>query len=314
MNNELTIGFVGFGEAGFHLATGLRGAGVARLYAYDINTKTAGLGDRIRHRAQASDVNLLDSSQSLARTCDLIFSAVTANAAIEAAEQTLPFLQDKHFYADLDSVSPATKQAIEQLVETSGAHFVEGAIMAPVPRHGHRVPILLGGKQAEPFRDLLAPFGMRLEIVSASVGTASAVKMCRSIIVKGLEALLLECALAATRYDASERVFASLDETLPGIDWSKLAGYMISRIVEHGERRAREMEEVADMLRAAGIEPLMAEATSRRQQWGAQLNLLDRFDGKAPQDYRELIEAITKTTTNANSTFPRSLKGASDHD
>jgi hypothetical protein len=105
---------------------------------------------------------------------------------------------------------------------------------------------------------------------------------------------LFECVLGASRYGAESRVFASLDETFPGMNWSQLAGYMIGRVIEHGERRAREMEEVAETLRAAGIEPVMAEATARRQEWGAQLNLLDHFGGQAPQNYREVVRAITE--------------------
>jgi 3-hydroxyisobutyrate dehydrogenase-like beta-hydroxyacid dehydrogenase len=290
----MIIGFIGFGEAGFHLAKGLRSTGVTDLFAYDINTHTPQLGEKIQQRARASVVRLVDSSEVLARACDLLFSVVTANAAVEAAEQTAPFLAARHLYADLNSVSPATRQSIERIVTATGARFVEAAVMAAVAPYGHRVPMLLGGKAAQEFIERLAPCGMQLEVVSDQVGAASAVKMCRSIIVKGMEALLFECALGAHYYGADERVFASLGETLPGINWSKLADYMIGRVVEHGERRAREMEEVAETLRQAGVEPIMTEAVGRRQEWGARLSLLDHFGGKPPQNYREILQAIQK--------------------
>jgi 3-hydroxyisobutyrate dehydrogenase-like beta-hydroxyacid dehydrogenase len=211
---------------------------------------------------------------------------------VEAAEQTAPFLEARHLYTDLNSVSPAIKRVIYAIVTSGGARFVEGAIMSPVPKHGHRVPISLGGTHAQTLVNLLRPFGMRLEVISEQIGAASATKMCRSILVKGLEALLFECALGASRYGADERVFASLDETFPGLNWSKLAGYTISRVIEHGERRAREMEEVAETLRAVGVEPIMAEAASRRQEWGARLNLLEHFGGTPPEDYRVVMQAI----------------------
>jgi 3-hydroxyisobutyrate dehydrogenase-like beta-hydroxyacid dehydrogenase len=293
MENGPTIGFIGLGEAGFHIANGLRGAGLARIFAYDINAQAPRLGERIQKRAAESGTNLLDSSASLARESEIIISTVTANAAEEAARQTEPYLEARHLYADFNSVSPALKQSIEAMITARGARFVEGAIMMAVPPNGHRVPISLGGVHAWALVDALAPYGMRLEVVSDQVGVASAVKMCRSIIVKGLEALLFECVLSATRFGADERVFASLGETFPGIDWSKLASYMVGRVLEHGERRAREMEEVAETLRAIGVEPVMAEATARRQEWGARLNLLDEFDGRAPGDYREVVRAIT---------------------
>jgi 3-hydroxyisobutyrate dehydrogenase-like beta-hydroxyacid dehydrogenase len=298
MGNELTLGFVGFGEAGFNIAGGLRGAGLVRVFAYDINTQTPRLGEKIQRRAEESGTVLLDSSESLARESDIIIATVTANAAAEAADQTAPFLEARHLYADFNSVSPALKQSIDRIIATRGARFVEGAIMLPVPPHGHRVPISLGGIHARSFADLLSPYGMRFDVVSDQVGAASAAKMCRSIIVKGLEALLFECVLSATRYGADERVFASLAETFPGINWSKLASYMVGRVLEHGERRAREMEEVAETLRAIGVEPVMAEATARRQEWGARLNLLEEFDGRVPDDYREVVRAIERAVGN----------------
>jgi 3-hydroxyisobutyrate dehydrogenase-like beta-hydroxyacid dehydrogenase len=299
MKNELKIGFIGLGEAGFNLARGLRGAGVAHLLAYDINTHTPRLGERIRQRARESDVRLLDSPADLAATSDLLLSTVTASSAAEAAEQTAPFLGSRHLYADLNSVSPALKQSIAQIITSRGARFVEGAIMSPVPPHGHRVPILLGGVDAGALVELLSPYGMRLEVLSEQVGSASATKMCRSIIVKGLEALIFECVLGATRYGADERVFATLNESFPGIDWQKLAHYMVSRVVEHGERRAREMEEVAETLRAIGIEPIMTEATVRRQDWCAGLKLLEHFGGNPPEDYRLVVQAIIDQATAA---------------
>jgi 3-hydroxyisobutyrate dehydrogenase-like beta-hydroxyacid dehydrogenase len=294
MENSLTLGFVGFGEAGFHLASGLRNAGLARIFAYDINAHAPRFGEKIQKRAQESGTVLLDSSEILARESDVIIATVTANAAAEAAEQTAPYLEARHLYADFNSVSPALKQGLERIIAASGARFIEGAIMLPVPPHRHRVPISLGGAHAQLLVDLLAPYGMRLEVISDRIGVASAVKMCRSIVIKGLEALLFECVLSATRYGADERVFASLGETFPGIDWSKLASYMVGRVLEHGERRAREMEEVAETLRAIGVEPMMAEATARRQEWGARLNLLDEFAGHPPENYRELVRAINE--------------------
>jgi 3-hydroxyisobutyrate dehydrogenase-like beta-hydroxyacid dehydrogenase len=292
LQSAISLGFIGFGEAGFNLAKGLRSAGIVDLSAYDINTHTPGLGEKIRQRAEESGVKLLDSSEALASACNILFSTVTANVAVEAAKQNAVFLDAGHFYVDMNSVSPATKQSIEKIITATGARFVEAAVMAAVPSHGHRVPMLLGGQAAQEFIEKFAPYGMRLEIVSGQVGAASAVKMCRSIMVKGLEALLFECALGASFYGADEKVFASLHETLPGIDLSKLASYMVGRVIEHGERRAREMEEVAETLREAGVEPTMTMAAVQRQEWGARLNLLEHFGGKPPQSYREVVQAI----------------------
>ena len=289
-NNPLTAGFVGFGEAGSNIAKGLKSAGLTRIFAFDIDR------ERVQRSAEQIGVPLLASNRELADSAQVLFSTVTCARAKEAATQTAPFLKSHHIYADLNSVSPALKQDIEKVIAGSGAGFVEAAVMSPVPPHGHRAPMLLGGKAAAAFVDLMKPFGMRLDVVSESVGTAAATKMFRSIIVKGLEALMLECVLAATPYGADERVFSSLAESFPGMDWQRLADYMVSRVVVHGERRAREMEEVAETLASLGIEPIMAEAAARRQDWCAKLGVSSKFGPEGPKTYREALAAIASCT------------------
>jgi 3-hydroxyisobutyrate dehydrogenase-like beta-hydroxyacid dehydrogenase len=292
-----SIGFIGFGEAGSTIAGGLRAAGALRLSAFDINTDAPHFGPLIRQRAAAAGTTLVASPADLAGVSDLLFSTVTSSAALEAARQTAPFLAERHVYADLNSVSPARKQEIAAVVGATGAAFVEAAVMAPVAPYGHRVPMLLGGPAARRFSDLMAPLGMRLEVLeSAAIGTAAAVKMCRSILVKGLEALMCECVLGASRYKADEYVFASVNESFPGVDWKKLADYMIGRVVVHGERRARELEEVAETLRAIGVEPIMAEAAARRQDSIARLGVATGFGPEGPKTYRELIDALASGT------------------
>jgi 3-hydroxyisobutyrate dehydrogenase-like beta-hydroxyacid dehydrogenase len=287
------LGFVGFGEAAYHLARGLRGAGVARVFAYDIRTHTPKLGERIRSRANETGAELVESNAALAASAAVIISAVTADQAAPAAAQTAPFLTPAHWYADLNSVSPASKQQVASTIAATGARFVEIAVMSAIPPYGHKAPMLLGGAAAPGFQDLLAPHGMKMDVVSTDqIGRAAAVKMCRSIVYKGLEAILFECVLGASRYGAEQRVFESLDESFPGIQWKALADYMIGRVAVHGERRAREMDEAARTLEEAGIEPLVAAATARRMDWAASLGLRERFGGEFPGTYQEVLDAI----------------------
>ena len=286
MNRHPAIGFIGFGEAGSHIAIGLRSAGLDRLFAYDIRN--------VREQAASSGTTVVDTPSALAESSDILIAAVTASSALDAATQIAPFLGAHHLYTDINSVSPALKQEIDAVIQKTNASFVEAAVMAPVPPYGHRVPMLLGGSGATRFVSTMTPFGMRLEVLSGKIGTAAAVKMCRSIVVKGLEALLFECVLGASRYDAEDRVFASLEESFPGLDWKKLANYMIGRSVVHGERRAHEMEEVAETLRAIGIDPIMAEATARRQAWSAGLDLKSKFSAEGPASYRDVLDVINK--------------------
>jgi len=286
------IGFIGFGEAGFTIANGLRGAGAADIHAYDIAWETADRGPLIRERAGRAGVTLLKSPAGLTGRVDILFSTVTSSSALEAAEQAAMFLTTGHIYADLNSVSPALKRQVGATVTRSGAKFVEVAVMAPVAPYGHAVPMLLGGPNAETFAAAMRPFGMHLDILAGDIGTAAAVKMCRSIVVKGLEALMCECVLGAGAYGAEAQVFASLQESFPGLDWRTLADYTMNRLVVHGERRAREMEEVAETLRAMGIDPIMAEATARRQDWSAKQDLKSRFAPEGPQTYAEVLRVL----------------------
>jgi 3-hydroxyisobutyrate dehydrogenase-like beta-hydroxyacid dehydrogenase len=292
-----TLGFIGFGEAGSTIAGGLRGAGLEHIAAFDVATKTADRGPLIQERAARTATSLVESPAALAAAADILLSTVTSGSALDAASAVAPFLGPRHLYADLNSVSPALKQEVAAVIDASGARFVEVAVMAPVLPYGHRVPMLLGGAFAHAFADAMRPFGLRCDVLAgAKVGGAAAVKMCRSIVVKGLEALMFECVLAGRPFDADEHVFASLDESFPGIDWKKLADYMVGRVVVHGERRAREMEEVTETLRAIGVEPIMAEAAARRQQWSADLRLRERFGPEGPATYREVLDTLACTS------------------
>ncbi len=291
----MRIGFVGFGEAAYHIAKGLQQPGISSITAFDINVT-----GKMRQRAREAGTRLLESNQELSESCDIMMSAVTADQALIAAEQNAPYLPPDHLYADLNSVSPGVKQSIARVIERSGARFAEIAMMAPVPPYGHKVPMLAGGDGAPAFVEKLAPFGISAEIVSREVGTAAATKMFRSIIVKGMEALITECVLGASRYNADERVFRSLSESFPGIHWKELADYMVGRVVVHGERRAREMEEVAATLREIDIEPIMAEAIVRRMDWSVEAGLKQLFGGEAPKSYREVVDAAAKKTVGAD--------------
>jgi 3-hydroxyisobutyrate dehydrogenase len=288
------IGFVGFGEAGFTIGNGLKSAGLERLFAYDIATTTADRGPLIRQRAATAGATLVSTSEELARSAGVLLSTVTCGAALDAARQTAPWVGAGHVYADLNSVSPALKREVAAVIHDAGAAFLEAAVMAPVRPYGQRVPMLVGGPAALRFVELMAPFGMKLEVVDGPIGKAAAVKMCRSIVVKGLEALLAECVLAAAPYEADDKVFTSLQETWPGIDWKKLADYTMGRLVVHGERRAREMEEVAETLKAIGVDPVMSEATARRQDWSAQLGLKSHFGPDGPKTYAEVVELVSR--------------------
>ena len=223
----------------------------------------------------------------------MVISAVTAASAIAVAEAAARFLAPGQFFLDVNSVSPDTKRAAAQAVERSGAHYVEAAVMAAVAPYGLKVPILLGGRQASAIKDILTPAGMVLDVAAAEIGKASATKMSRSIMMKGLEALVVECLYTARHYGVEDAVLASLAKTYPGMDWEKLGGYWLGRVIAHGRRRAAEMRESAATVAESGIKPLMALASAGRQDW-----LADRaaeqpaLKSAKDEDWRRTLDRI----------------------
>ncbi len=152
-------------------------------------------------------------------------------------------------------------------IEAAGGRYVEAAVMSSVPGKGLKTPMLLGGAHAADFLQFAGPLGLKAEVFSETVGLASATKMCRSVMIKGTEALLAECLITARRYGVERTVLGSLSDMLPNDDWERLARYMISRSLAHGKRRAEEMREVARTVQEAGLEPWMSRAAAERQDW-----------------------------------------------
>ena len=281
------IAFIGFGEAGQTLSRGLVAeARTPAIRTYDILFgKLAGAP--LEAAARALGVGMARDHVDAVREAGLIMLTVTASSSLEAAKSCLPGLRKGQLFLDMNSVSPNRKLETAALVAPTGAAYVDVAVMAPAAPYLHKVPCLIGGPGAAALAPRAAALGMKMELVSAEVGQASAIKMFRSIVVKGLEALLVESMTAAAQYGVEDRVLASLEETWPGIDWQKLSGYMIERAVTHGRRRAAEMREVSETLRSIGMDPTMAAATAERQQWVADLGVR-----ASSQDRATLVRAL----------------------
>jgi 3-hydroxyisobutyrate dehydrogenase-like beta-hydroxyacid dehydrogenase len=286
------IAFIGFGEAGQTISRGLLGEAKPAIRAYDILFDDPANGGMLKGSAEALGVAIARDHADAVREADLVFLAVTASSSLEAARSCLPGLRKGQLFLDINSVSPGRKIETAALLAPTGAAYVDVAVMAPVAPYLHKVPCLIGGPGASALAPRALALGMKMELISAQVGQASAIKMFRSIVVKGLEALLLESMLAASEYKVEARVLASLEKTFPGIDWEKLSGYMIERVVSHGKRRAAEMREVAATLEGIGLEPIMAAASAARQQWLADLGVKERLGGNKTEDRAELIRAI----------------------
>jgi 3-hydroxyisobutyrate dehydrogenase len=274
------IAFIGFGEAGQTISRGLLAQAKPAMRTYDILFGQPA-GAPLEAAAKDLGVALARDHADAVREADLVMLTVTASSSLEAARSCLPGLRKGQLFLDMNSVSPKRKIETAALVAPTGAAYVDVAVMAPAAPYLHKVPCLIGGPGAEALAPRAAALGMKMEVVANEVGQACAIKMFRSIVVKGLEALLVESMAASAEYGVEDRVLASLKETWPGIDWEKLAGYMLERVVSHGWRRAAEMREVSETLRSIGMEPIMAAAAAERQQWVAELGIKAKTEDRA---------------------------------
>jgi 3-hydroxyisobutyrate dehydrogenase-like beta-hydroxyacid dehydrogenase len=280
--NIRQIGLVGYGEVGSIFGAGLKDQpGITGVSAWDLKFKDAAA----RTRAVERGIAARDSMAQLCAGADLVISAVTASNTLSVAEEAAPHLRAGSFFLDLNSASPGTKQQAAALIDKAGAHYVEAGVMTSVPPYGIKCPMLLGGVKAQALAEVLNAWGMDAKAISDRLGVASAIKMSRSVMIKGLEALVIECFATARQYGVEEHVIPTLQETYPGIDWTQQGAYLFSRVVQHGKRRAEEMREAANTVREAGFEPFMASATADKQQFIADCSKDGAFEG-LPKDAR----------------------------
>jgi 3-hydroxyisobutyrate dehydrogenase-like beta-hydroxyacid dehydrogenase len=264
------VGFVGYGEVGRILAEDFRKQDVI-VSAYDIKLRSDETGTPLRDHAAKHGVTLTASHADLAAQSDFVVSAVTASQAVPVAEACAHAMKKGAWFLDFNSASPSAKQRAAALIDGGGARYVEGAVMTSVPPKRIRVPLLLGGAGASALAPMLNELGFDAQVASDRLGVASAVKMCRSIMIKGLEAMVIESFTTARAYGVEDAVLASLKETFPGIDWEKQGAYFFQRVIEHGRRRSEEVREVAQTVRDIGLSPWSAEGTAERQAWIADL-------------------------------------------
>jgi 3-hydroxyisobutyrate dehydrogenase-like beta-hydroxyacid dehydrogenase len=268
MKKSVMVGLLGFGEVGQVLADDLSAVSGVLLRAYDTQFGRDSVPQRAVHARTL--IEPVASASDLPRGCDVIISAITAAEDVAATRSISDGLGAGTYVLDLNSVAPDTKRACAAIVDDAGGRYVEAAVMAPIAPRRSRSPILLGGSHAAAFQAQARGLGFSdTRVFSSEIGPASATKMCRSVIVKGIEALVTESLLAARHYAVDEAVLESLGDLMAGRDWRPYAHYLIGRSIEHGARRAEEMFEVASTLSAAGIEPLMSTACATRQAWAA---------------------------------------------
>lgn len=286
------VGFIGFGEAGSTLAAGLRDGGLERFSAFDIAWETPPRADLIRQRAEATGVDLVPDPAGVTAASDVIVSAVVCTESLTAAEMVAPALRPGQWYLDINSVTAGTKRRAAAVVSAAGGRYVDVAVMANASRDLSRMPMLLAGEHAADLCGELAEAGLQTRVVGARPGEAAQIKMFRSVLVKGMEAVVLEAMLASYPEGAHEQVLESVEDTFGQMTFPEFAAHMIGRHAVHGERRANEMLEVAEALEEVGVEPIMARAAYQRLSGSAATGLHERFRGGEDPDWRAALDHL----------------------
>jgi 3-hydroxyisobutyrate dehydrogenase-like beta-hydroxyacid dehydrogenase len=300
------IGFLGYGEVGQRFAADLRAADSdIGLSTFDLLLHQAAVGDAMRRHAAAQRVEPSVDAASLVSTSNLIFSAVTADQTLQAARSLAVLPLGDAWVIDVNSAAPQTKIECAAVITAAGGRYVEAAVMTSVPPHGIRVPMLLGGAHAKPAEKLLRELGFVAESVSSELGVASAIKLCRSVIIKGLESLVVESFTAARFLGVERQVLSSLQESYPQFDWEKQGDYLFSRVIQHGRRRAEEMRASAQMVDVTGIGGIMALGAAHRQASVAEARAAGAFDDPMNlKPWRERADELLKKMPGRHSGTP----------
>ena len=287
---QFRLGLVGYGEIGSTLGQGLRDAGLQQIFSYDKYAFDGPFADLIQSRAKTAGVTLVRSNKELADAAELIFSVTPGSASLESSDAFAPVLHSRHTFLDFASATPKVKYGVAERLSKTGALLGDGSIMG-TPKNGYSMLMLSSGPAGQRVIDLLNPWGMNIEYAGELLGTASGTKILRSVLIKGIEALIDEMLLAARFYGLDEAVLASASKTLTRPFMDTVESLTPSGVI-HSKRRTEEVEMAAAAVQDAGIEPIMTNATAARLRWKDSLGLKEHFKGVVPENYKIAIEAI----------------------
>ena len=288
----MKLGFIGFGGAGYGLAKGLKQAGIAEIHYFDRMQQTPPYAEVIRGHADEIAALPTASAEELLSRVEVIFSCVTGAMAVSVAEEAAPFLGPGHLYADVNTAAPQVKEQVAGIVEPTGTGFIDAAMMGAIPTFLHRVPILASGGGADRFQLAMQPYEMNIRVIGPKPGQASAIKMFRSIFMKGMLSLFLEMLTATHRYGVDEMVLGSIAESLDGVPFLETARLQMTKGVINAGRMAHEMEEVIATLEGMDLPAGMSHAAMEKLLWCAGFGLRERYGGELPKTLAEVLRAM----------------------
>lgn len=269
------VAIIGFGEAGYHIAKGFLEDGLTNITVFDALQNDPIRGPGIRKRAAEIGAPVSETMEDACAQARFIFSLVTANAAVPVAQKVLPLLRSGQVFVDLNSVAPSVLERIDQLPRGEGALVCDGAVLGNVQKNGHRVSVYLAGSGAQAVYDAFTPYHMKLKVLDSPIGSASGVKMLKSVYSKGLQQLVLEFILSAESYGVLEEMMTSVNNPMAGKTLEEYANEAMPRLVIHAKRRAAEVENAVETVQSLGLDPAMTAAAQRKFEAVAAIDLED---------------------------------------
>ena len=280
--------FIGFGEGAYNISLGLKEAGLDAIAAYDAFADAPARGALIHQRAAAARVPLISMKEACGEGA-FIASMNSAKVALSVAQEVIPQLRSGQVFVDLNSVAPTVEENIDRIPRGEGVLFCDAGVMGTVPGNRHRVPMFLAGDGAEAFRAAFSPYEMKLTVLDAPAGGASAIKMLKSVVMKGLPQLMFESYAAAEKYGVLDTLVESLSESLNGKTVEKLSNTFIARTMIHAARRSAEMSDVVDTLESLGVDASMSKAAVAKLNALAQERWAEKMDPDGSMNYKDAI-------------------------
>ena len=287
----MKLGFIGFGEVSYEISKGLKKEGLSGIIAFDPMLDDPKYGKLIAERAKEADVCLLAKPTEVVAQADVIVAAVPGSKALSAALGSIAKLDSSKIYVDVSTCSPNTKKKIAEAVESKGASFVDGALMGALTLHQHKVPTIVSGCGSDKFLQFMKPYHMALSKISETPGDAIAVKLIRSIYMKGLATLSVEMLEAASTLKVESLVLKSVGDSINAATFEEMMNFLVTASAIHAERQAHEMSDVMEMLVEIGVDPTMTEATKKRLEWLKSKRLKEKFQGINPGKWEIVVQA-----------------------
>lgn len=288
----MNIGFIGYGEAAFNISLGLGQEGLSGIRATDAMMDHPVMGVQVRDRAGQAGVALVSSAAEVAQWADVLFAAVPSSFTLDVCREVKDCLRPGQLYIDVSASTPATKEAIWDLIGGTGVLFVDAAMLGSLPKDKHRVPITASGNGASKFREVMAPHGMEITLAGEKAGAASAIKLVRSIFMKGIASLMIEMLQAADAYGVSDEVVSSISKSTDGIPFTSHLDRLVTGSALHCTRRAAELKGSIAMLSEAELSPEMTTAAKHRLEALEPYEFAKKYVEKKPGGWQEIIQAI----------------------